>query len=130
MPRPHLTRWDPFGFTKKMTPERKGEGAACRDQQRRLAMIGIMGFVSASKGLIVPGMDGLGSRSTGEVMAPFTAATICRSSRRWSPTSFPSRCVRTMARCTCSLWRARVRGWYEGVDARASLRWALGERAR
>jgi hypothetical protein len=69
-----LNLYDPFGTASRMTPEQKAKGLLTEINNGRLAMIGIMAFLSESKVPgAVPALSGLIKPYAGEYMAPFTA---------------------------------------------------------
>ena len=69
-----LNLWDPFGFTKKLSPERKEKALLAEVNNGRLAMIGLMGFLAESKVPgSVPALSGIVKSYDGNVMAPFDA---------------------------------------------------------
>jgi len=70
---PNLDLFDPFGFSKNASPEKKEKGLLMEINNGRLAQIGIMSFVSEAKVPgSVPGLANLGiAPYDGEVMSPW-----------------------------------------------------------
>jgi len=68
-----LDYFDPFGWSKKASPEKKARGLQVEINNGRLAMLGIMGFVAAGKVPgSVPALDGVIPPYAGQVMGPFS----------------------------------------------------------
>jgi len=68
----YLNLFDPFGFHDKDSAERKAKGLISEINNGRLAMIGIIGFISEQRVEgSVPLLKGLVSHYFGETMAPF-----------------------------------------------------------
>merc|ERR1711935_674828 len=67
----------PFGLSAKASPEKKEKGLLAEINNGRLAMLGIMAFVSESKVPgSVPALKGLITPYDGECMAPFAAGDV------------------------------------------------------
>jgi len=70
-----LDYFDPFGWSKNASPEKKARGLQAEINNGRLAMLGIMGFVSAGKVPgSVPALDGVIPPYDGQIMGPFSAS--------------------------------------------------------
>jgi hypothetical protein len=66
--------FDPFGFTKSASAEKKAKSLIAEVNNGRLAMIGLMGFLAESKVPgSVPALSGIVKSYDGNVMAPFDA---------------------------------------------------------
>jgi len=70
-----LDFFNPIGTVKKMTPEQRERGLIAELNNGRLAMIGIIGLISASKGLLVPGLSDT-PKYAGEPMAAFSSVNV------------------------------------------------------
>jgi hypothetical protein len=69
-----LDLYDPFGFSKKMSAEKKERRLLMEINNGRLAMLGIFGFLSADKVAgSVPSLNDIAIPYDGNVMAPFIA---------------------------------------------------------
>jgi len=67
-----LNLFDPFGFTKKLTPEAKAKKLVAEVNNGRLAMLGLFGFLAESKVPgSVPALTGLIKPYDGDYMQPF-----------------------------------------------------------
>jgi len=72
-----LNLWDPFKTMGRMTEEEKAKRLNMEVNNGRLAMIGIMGFVSAaSVPGSVPALQGVVAEYSGNVMAPFASSVF------------------------------------------------------
>jgi hypothetical protein len=66
--------YDPFGLSKKASPEKKARGLEIEINNGRLAMLGLFGFLcEATIPGSVPVLNGIIPAYSGQVMAPFTA---------------------------------------------------------
>jgi hypothetical protein len=69
-----LDLWDPVGFTKNSSEEKKERGRLIEINNGRLAMLGLFGFLSESKlPGSVPALGGIALPYDGDYMAPFAA---------------------------------------------------------
>jgi len=70
-----LNLFDPFGFSKSASAEKKARGLVAETNNGRLAMLGLFGFLSESK---IPGsvplLSGIVKPYDGDYMAPFLPA--------------------------------------------------------